>query len=363
MTAPSWQDLRDIGVFAAQAVRPTLVFFPGDVTDAMVAGCASMGSAIVAWGAGRFRATFIDGAEGEDLTARCSDNGVDRDPGDEAVGVVTFSRVTAGAGGGTVPAGTSVATEQDETGKFLTYTTDTDTVFGALDLSKTANVTCTVIGTTGNVEEDSISRILDLSSLWDQTLEVTNVARCAGGNPEETDEDLRERTRNFFLTQARGTIDALIYAAKTVDGVARVSCVVSDSGVVYLYVADAEGNSNQALVDAVEAVVEGPPAWRAAGDVVYYVAATLYNVLIDVSLTVRTGVDAAAMIDTIRQAIVSAVNRLDPGETLYRDLIQSAARAVDPDAILSVRVNLPLADLVPTANQVIATTLGDVSAS
>jgi uncharacterized phage protein gp47/JayE len=363
MSTPSWNDFYDLGVYTAQVRRPSLVVYQGDVTDAMIAGCATMASTIVGWGAGRFKIVFLDGATGADLTANCHDRGVDRDIGAHSVGVATISRLTHVAGAGTVPTGTRVATTVDASGKFVTFTTNIDTVFGATDDSKTVNCTCTVIDVVGNVAPGLINRILDLSSLWDQTLTVTNLLRFAAGAPEESDEDLRDRTRNFFLTQARGTIDALIYAAKLVPGVSRASIVVDESGVVSLYAADKDGNSNPAMVAAVTAKIEGPPAWRDAADVVDTIGATLYTVDIDLSLTVRTGVDVSTLLDTVRKAVVAQVNRGQPGDTLFRDVISSAGRAVDPEAIKSVRVNSPLADLVPDPDQAIATDISHVTFS
>ncbi len=361
MTTPSWQDFYDVGVYTAQVRRPSIVVYQGDVTDAMIAGCSTIASTLLGWGSGRFKITFLDGATGEDLTALCHDRGVDRDIGAHAVGVATLFRATYAAGAGTIPAGTSIASTVDASGKFITVTTDVDVVFGPTDQIASVNCTCSVIDVVGNIAAGSLSRILTLSSLWDQTIVVSNGNRFAGGAPAEGDEDLRDRTRNFFLTQARGTIDALIFAAKLVSGVDRVSIVVDDSGIVKVYVADAEGNSNTAMTDAVAAIIEGPPAWRDAADVVQVIGGEQYIVTIDLSLTVRLGVDVNTLLDPVRRAVVSQVNRGQPGETLFRDALSSAGKAVDPEAIKSVRVNLPLADLVPDENQAIATTISNVT--
>ena len=78
MSAPTWQDLYDLGLYTLQARRPKLVVREGDVTDAMVAGCATMADVVVGYAAGRFRSTYLDGAEGQDLTEEARDRGVAR---------------------------------------------------------------------------------------------------------------------------------------------------------------------------------------------------------------------------------------------------------------------------------------------
>lgn len=366
MRTPTWQDFYDLGAYTAQVRRPSLVVYPGDASDAMLAGCATMATGLVAYGAGRFKITFLDGASGADLTALCHDRGVDRNEGAQAVGVARFTRPTFTAGAGTIPAGFQVTTETDASGKTITVTTDTDTTFGASDLTKDANCTCTVIDVVGNVDAGTITRMINIASLWDQTLTVTNPTRFARGAPSESDPDLRDRTRNFFLTQARGTIDALIYAAKTVPGVTRVSVIVDDSGIVKVYVADSEGNSNQAMADAVSAVIEGTPtlpAWRDAADIVQVIPGTIYTVSYDVSLTVKLGVDVNTLLTNVRLAIAAQTNRLQPGETLYRDKISAAGIGVDPDAITSCRINSPAVDLTPAEGQSIATDIDHITFS
>jgi uncharacterized phage protein gp47/JayE len=365
---PSWQDLYDAGLAALQSRRPRLIVNRGDVTDAILVACATMGSAVIAYAAARFRACFLDGATGADLTQLAHDRGVDRYEGSFAVGTVTFSRVSTGAGAGIIPAGTKVASRADATGQFSIFTTDIDCSFGALDLTKQVTCTCTKIGPQGNVSggdgttnSGPVNRILD--NIFDSIITVNNPGindRFAGGTDEETDEDLRDRVRGFFLTQARGTIAALIFGAKTVTGVARVSVRVDDAGVVTMYVADADGNGNQAMADAVKLAIDGTDTvsgWRDAADVVYVTYGVIYTQNVNLTLTVRTGVDVTALTTRVSQAVISRVGRLNPGETLYLDMIRAAAREVDKDNILNVVVNVPVVDLVPTTSQIIRTSV------
>lgn len=355
--AETWQDFYDLGKATLQTRRPKLVVEEGDVSDAVIAGAASMATALVAYANRKFRATFLDGAEEGDLTERARDRGVERDTGAASLGSLTLTRPTVGLGAGTIPAGTRVATESDETGAFATFTIDNDVVFGGGDLTKT-NVAarCSSVGKVGNVAENTIVRFID--NIFDPSIIPSNSERFTGGVEQESDEELRDRVRGFFLTQARGTIDAIDYGARQVPGVDRVSITVDGSGVVTVYVADADGNSNATLVEAVRVELEN---WRDAADVVYVTGGVIVNQAVSLTVTVRTGVDVNAMLDRIREAIISRIGRLNPGETLYRDMISAAVRDVDREAIVSVNIITPAANVAPTANQLIRTNSGIIT--
>lgn len=354
MSEPSWQDFYDVGKAILQTRRPSLVVEEGDVSDAILAGAASMASAIVAYASARFRACFLDGAEGQELTDLAHDRGVDRDAGDPSVGRVTLTRVSAAAGAGTIDAGTRVATEADSTGEFASFTLDEDAVFGALTttLSNVA-ATCTLNGKIGNVEDGTVIRFID--PIFDPSILPANSDRFVGGLEEESDEDLRDRVRGFFLTQARGTIEALIFGAKETPGVARVSVSVDLAGIVTVYVADENGNSNAELVAAAQENLEN---WRDAADIVNASGGVIYSQAVSISLSVRTGISVAALIDAIRQAIISRLKRLNPGETLHPDMISAAVRDIDRDGIVTVTVITPAVAIVPGTNELIRTSNG-----
>lgn len=356
--AESWQDYYDIGKAALQTRRPKLVVEEGDVSDAVLAGAASMASALTAYANRRYRARFLDGSSGDDLKENARDRGVEPDLGDEAIGYLTLTRPTASVGAGTITAGKRVASQADSTGAFVTFTLDEDVVFGALDLVKTnVPATCTVVGKTGNVAASTIERFID--DIFDPSIIPSNPERFAGGVEAESDEEIRDRVRGFFLTQARGTLDALDFGARQVPGVDRVSIVVDDSGVVTMYVADAQGNSNAALVAAVVREIRN---WKDAADVVYVTGGVIVNQAISLSITVKTGTDINAMLDKIRQAVVSRVGRLNPGETLYRDMISAAVRDVDREKISGVDVVVPAANVATsTANEIIRTNTGIIT--
>jgi len=345
----SYQDLYDIGLATAQMRRPKLVVRPSDVTDAIISAGASMANAVIGAGARGFRSTLLFGAEGDDLHVVSHDRGVDWDSGDKSVVTVLISRGSTGAAG-TILAGTRFATDPDTvTGEFQTFTSDVDVSFLTTDLSKSVAATCTTIGSEGNVDAGEITRILDGVTI--SGLSVTNVQRAAGGSPAEGDDDLKARTAAFPLSLRRGTEDALIFGAKLTPGVKRVSVLRIGGGVINMYVSDADGNSNDALAAAALRTVDGPPAWRSAGDVVIAVGATLVLQDVDYSLTVRTGVDINTLLVRTDAAARAVGTRLQPGETLSRTNISTAVENVDRRSIVSCRINNPSADVVPASSE------------
>lgn len=350
--APSTADIYDIGLAVMSGAQPELVVRDGDVSDSFLGAGAAMASTIVASSAKSFRAVLVLGGRGADLTLTCHDRGVDRDTGDAAIGAITLSRAAAG-NAGTFPAGTKVATDPSPIdGTIATFTTDTDLAFLAGDLSKTVTVTCTVIGSGGNVPRGAITRILDTPA-FSSAFGVFNAIRMAGGNEAESDPDLQTRTTQFPLVLRRGTVDALQYGALLTPGVKRASVVNAAPGIVNIYVCDAAGNSNPTLAAAAQAIIDGPPAWRAAGDLVSCIASDLFALDVALIVTLRAGANANVVFPQITTAIAARLGRLNPGETLQRSIISTAGENADKTSIVSVFVVSPPADIVPGASQAI----------
>jgi hypothetical protein len=355
VSAPSHDQAYDQGRVVALVGRPDLLLAPGDVADLPIRYAAAMADLIVGWAAVRIAALYLDGAEGDDLHLLGRDRtGLEAFEASEAVGEVTFAH-TAGVSG-TIPAGFRVASVVAEDGSFVTHTTDLDIVWGIGDTARTVAITAATAGAAGNVGIGALSRMLDTPFASGFT--VTNASASAGGNEAETDPEYRERVRTFNQTLRRGTLAALEFGALQVPQVKRATVVEGGPAVVTVYVTDGAGGSSAGMVAAVAAELEN---WRAAGVVVTVAGGSIFNQAITLSLTVRAGTDIAALVTRVQQAVTSAVNALKIGETLYRTLIASAARAVDPAAIADVVVTVPAADVAPAANQIIRTSAVSVS--
>jgi uncharacterized phage protein gp47/JayE len=166
--APTLNDLFETGRTEALIRRPELTFDEGDVSEMLTFGSAAQADHVVGYAAGRFRATYLDGAIGDELTALADDRGVQREPATSGTGVVTFSRASAGAGAGTITAGTVVATERDAFGKEIQIATDDAVSYGALETgTKTVAATAVLTGPSGNVDAATVVRII--SNVFDST--------------------------------------------------------------------------------------------------------------------------------------------------------------------------------------------------
>lgn len=358
--APSFQDLLDVGQAEAQARRPDLLYNEGDITVAQNHAAAAMADAVIRLAVQLFKATFIDGAIGDDLTALVDDHlNVQRTPATEAQGSVSFTRTSGGAGG-TIPAGTTIATEFDSDGNTVEFVTDSAIIVGAGANGPFAvNCTAVLTGPEGNVAAAEVTRIVD--TLFDTTFSVTNAAVFAGGNDEESDEDLRERARSFYTTLRRGTLAALEYGALQVATVAVATATENlSTGEVTVRVADSDGNSSAQMVSDVTAELEN---WRCAGTPVTVVGGL--QILVDIAITldnVVDGFDIAEAESDIVDAVEARINRLKPEETMFLDSIIAQVIAVYPDSINDVgftSITLtpggaqPIQDVVPSTGYVI----------
>jgi uncharacterized phage protein gp47/JayE len=347
--APSFDELEQIGRAEAIVHRPDLQFNEGDVSEMLVKSAAAMADKCIDFTAQSFKATYLDGAEGADLTLLASDHwGIARFDAVQAIGSVSFTRPTAGAGAGTITAGTTLATIIDADGNEFRFTTDAAVSFGGAELGpKTVNITATEGGRASNAAVGQITRIID--SIFDTTIVVTNPASMAGGTEEETDESLRQRVRSFFGTLRRGTKEALEFGAKQVPGV-TVAFASEQSGFVNVYISDSSGNSNAQLIADVTTELEN---WRCYGIPVFVYGGTPLVQNVDYTITTKTGVDPEVLEPLIEEAIESIFDKLTLGETIYPARLISAILGVDIDNITNVVINTPAVAPVMAGNQLL----------
>jgi uncharacterized phage protein gp47/JayE len=347
--APSFDELEQIGQAEAVVHRPDLQFNEGDVSEMLMKSAAAMADKCIDFAAQSFKATYLDGAEGADLTLLASDHyGIARFDSVEAIGSVSFSRPTATAGAGTITAGTTIATVIDADGNEYRFTTDAAVSFGGAELGpKTVNVTASVGGRASNASAGEVTRIID--SIFDTTIVVTNPASMAGGTEEESDESLRQRVRSFFATLRRGTKEALEFGAKQVPGV-TVAYASEQTGYVNVYISDSSGNSNAQLISDVDTELEN---WRCYGIPVFVYGGTPLVQNIDYTITTKTGVDPEILEPLIEDAIESLFEKLTLGETIYPARLISAIIAVDVDNITNVVINTPSAAPTVAGNQLL----------
>jgi len=358
-TAPSFQDLVDQGEVEITTARPDLTLNDGDVVEADLHAAAAMSDAVIRYASLTFRETFIDGAEGEALTTLVNDHlNVQRKEASAARVTMAFTR-TSGGSGGTIDASSVVGTAFDSTGKQIRYTTDADYIVAAA-ANGPFDIPCTaeVVGVEGNADAATITHVI--TTLFDSTFTVTNAARAAGGNDEETDEELRQRAKAFYSTLRRGTAAALEYGALQVASV-RVATVSENTttGIVTVLVGDGDGNSTVEMIEEVETELEN---WRAAGVVVTVTGASQSTVDAVITLTsVRAGFDITEAAPIIVDSVIARGKKQHPGQTLTLDTIIAAVIAPFSDDIFGMTIVLTVdgtpqttpADVVPASTKTI----------
>lgn len=338
-----------------QRLTSSQVYTEGSDINIVVASASAMAEEITRQLALRLAALFLDGASGEDLDRLVADRfspTIVRKSATPALATVQFSRVAGPLAAIAIPAATRLRTASGV--EFET------TVASSLAAGSTGPVSvpaqCRQAGLAGNVAAGSINQIV--SVIGDPNLLVSNAQVAAGGDETESDARLRARARDFFRTARRGTLSAIEFGALTVPGVRQATAIEEvdplgiPTGRVSLYVADANGQANAALVLAVRsALLE----YRAAGVVVDISSAIPNFVAIVYNLRFAAGVDTAAAFAQVQTATVSAVNALAPSQTLPVSLLFSVARSVPGVIVLDDAIVAPVGDLIPSAGQVIRT--------
>lgn len=362
MAAPSFDDLFNLGKAEAILKRPALGVRVGDISEMLMAGAAAMADRLIGWFAERIAATFLDGATGDDLTLLAADHwNIQRRAATKAVATVTFNRASANATAQNFPIGTTVATERDSQGNDIQFVTAAVASWGISENgAKTVACEAVVAGTSGNLSNvNLLTRIISTPPAGG-SYTITASSLPAGGSEEEADDDLRDRVRLYPSTLRRGTIPALEYGAKSVKSiaVAKASAIQDVTGAVTVYVSDASGNSTgtTTLVSA-STIDDGTMTkkvaielfnWACAGSLVNVTGGSVQTVNIEVSIAVKIGIDVAQLIVDIQDSVEARVNKLNIGDTLYLSDIISAVKAVDPDNIVNITVDLPLTDTVPS---------------
>lgn len=362
MAAPSFEDLFNIGKAEAILKRPTLGVRTGDISEMLISGAAAMADRLIGWFAERVAATFLDGAQGDDLTLLAADHwAIVRREATKSVATVTFNRASADATSQTIAIGSTVATAVDSQGNDVRFVTTSAAVWAISENgTKTVNVEAVNAGVSGNLSSANLITRLISSPPAGGTYTITASTLPAGGSEEESDEELRDRVRLYPSTLRRGTIAALEYGAKQTEGVsvAKANAIQDSSGLVTVYVSDASGNSTGDTVAVGPTVTDDGSMtkkvaielydWACAGALVNVTGGAVQTVNIEVEIAVKLGVDVNQLIADIQASVEARVSKLNIGDTLYLSDIVSAVKAVDPDNIVNVEVASPVVDTVPT---------------
>lgn len=346
------------------APSETVIDAEGSVYNQLCHAIAAGGDAVEALVGLLVDGLFLDTATGDALSRLGADReNVVRHGASSAVVTLSISRPTAAYGAITLASGTVVMTADG-----VRFETTQPVAFGGSATGPGQVVAVAVEpGLVGNVAAGTVTSWETTPN--DASLVVTNPAKAAGGNEEESDEDYRARVRAAYLARVRGTLEAIRLGALSVETVREASAFETldpagnPSGSVILTIADEEGNANAQMVTDVTNALE---EYRPAGVGVFPQAGTPRYEAIEVRLVWRPGQATAENTLAVRQLIVGRVNRLDPRAApsgsaceatakLTVGLIESAARAYP--GLVDMEVVEPTGTVEPLQGEVIRTRL------
>jgi hypothetical protein len=382
MSLRTRQDLYDIIKNEIQTVNPNLTDFEaGSVLDCLVGATSTGLSEVMDLVISQFNKTFIDLANGPEITGGNDDLenlAVDHfgsdfaRPDDQyAVGVVTFSRANDDDGDCTIPAGTVVKTETNANGEAQSFSTLLQVVMTSTSIN--ASVKAVSSGTKGNVDAAKI--IVVESTLTDPSIVVTNEDAMAGGAAAQSDADYRETIRNLIQQLKGATAEAIQAKALTVSGVEAATIVEVDQTVIEydesteevsgeafripnstLYVADANGEANEALISLVQTAID---TTRACGVKINVVGATAYEMDWEASITLNPGgpnyTELLSDPSMIEQSMTDYINNLSIGDGFDRPAANAALLLIwGPDGTDDITVftsSVPSGSVAAVAGQ------------
>lgn len=270
------QELYDIYKNEVLALAPDFTDFSDGSLHDILAGAMSIAmNEIQELIVSEFSKTFFSLAAGSDLDRLAVDHFGDtfaRPLATYSTGSVLFSRANTGAGNVTIPAGTIVKTQKNANGQEFRFETTEEVILTGLSIS--ALIKCKDAGKSGNVNASKI--VVIESALTDSSITVSNSSATAGGADTYTDAEFRDFITQKILSLAGATELAVKGAAKSVSGVKFAEVVTEDRTVIdydigtsaievgasyfripypIVYIADADGNSSQLLIDAVKAAI------------------------------------------------------------------------------------------------------------
>lgn len=140
-------------------------------------------------------------------------------------GTVTFSTNLAASTAITIASGTQVvANTNDATTPSLTFVTTQTVVLGVGSTSVDAPVQCTVAGSIGNIDANTVVGFGGLNAIQGVS-SVSNSAAMTGGTDQETDAAYVTRFQNTFLRNISGTDDMFLALAVAQNGVTIANVV------------------------------------------------------------------------------------------------------------------------------------------
>lgn len=287
-----------------------------------------------------YDAMSINDAVGNDLDRLVLILGITRELASAATTVVTFSTGDEPyAYDISIPYGFEVSTRQGSDGTIHTFTvTEENVVLKAGETSIDVNVKCDEVGhlylPVGSINTMGRS-IIGIAS-------VINKNEVNSGKSDESDDDLRRRTKEYITAFGKCTDNALKMSIESIDGVNNCTVIDQYSGVgtTGVMVVPDIIPVLDSIVKDVEDVVANT---KASGIKVFIIYPTIKY--IDISITLTGTVDN----NVVLEAISNYINSLEVGQTfVIRQMERKILNAIDLNNIENDDVDIDT--LLPDSN-------------
>lgn len=211
----------------------------------------------------------ISSMSGGRLDAYLSTYNFGRQQATPSYGTVVFSRPQPGAAI-TIQRGVQViANTGDSVMPTLSFVLTDTVVLDTDSTSVDATVQCTVGGSIGNIDANTITSFGGLTSITGITT-VNNPQAMTGGTDLETDDQYRTRFQNSFLRNISGTTDMYLALAVAMNGVTKANVVGPISRYQeYLQVPDEDDNVQITPYDSTGTTIGNPKRTSAQSDIPY----------------------------------------------------------------------------------------------
>lgn len=384
MALKSQQEIYDLFIREAQSLRPDLTDASvGSILDLLAGICSTAVAEINALTVAELAKTYFDTANGPEITGGADElerlavdhfgSDFARPAATNAIGTVLFSRPSSTPGPCLIPAGTIVKTAKNAAGNSQRYQTVADVTMVGTAIS--ASVVALDPGPAGNAADGTVTVVE--TTLTDTTIVVTNTTAFSGGADRLGDSDYRERIRNLIESLTGSTLRAIEAKAKTVAGVVTATGIekllavieyniatgLPVGGAKYfylpsatLYVADANGSANDALVALVKAAIDQVDS---AGVEVQVVGATPLSLNWTAAITLNpSGPNYAVLVSDptmIEDAMKAYVNDLGIGsgfdKTAANNQILALFGPSGTNDITAITTSVPSGNVAATATE------------
>lgn len=299
-----------------------------------------------------YNGSFIDTSTSAELTELVKLLGILRKPPVKAKGRVKFYREIPALMDYYIPEGTIVETYPDQNGDTVRFRTTKSVQLLLGQTSVYADVEAETGGFNSNVITGKIASIIDPPMGVES---VTNDEPMIGGEDEESDEDLKSRTKLSLEAKGLGTVDALKGNLESMDGVNSVSVLDMARGVgtADILILAEQMPMNTTLK---ELVVKEINRVKPSGIDVQYYEPTLnkINVTVDLVFDDTIAIARQEIKDKAKIAVKDYVDNLKIGQTLYLNQLRKVILNVSP-GVLDLTITTPTGNIVVNGTTVIRT--------